>query len=494
MRVPVPDVLLPADRLGRVHFVGIGGAGLSGIARIMLARGIEVSGSDAKPSATLEALRALGARCSVGHAAEQVRDADTVVVSTAVRADNPEIVESGRLGLRLLPRSAALESVMQGRQVVAVAGTHGKTTTTSMLTVALQHCGADPSFAIGGELNESGSNAHDGTGELFIAEADESDGAFLVYSPHVALVTNVEADHLDNYGTPEAYRAAFVEFLDRIDPDGFLVVCVDDPGGAGLALTARARGLAVVAVGESDEAEVRAENVELVGSTSTFTVIDRGRRLGDVRLQIPGRHYVLDAMAALATGLRLGYAFADLARGLGAYTGTRRRMELKGEAAGIRVFDSYAHHPREIAGDLEAARSLAGSGRVVVAFQPHMVSRTRIFGAEMGAALGAADEVVVMDVYVAREEPEPGVTGALVADAVPLPPDRVVFEPSWSAAVDHLVARARPGDLVLTLGAGDVTLLGPAVLDQLGASDADADADADDPGSDRRTEDDRDDD
>jgi UDP-N-acetylmuramate--alanine ligase len=489
MRVPVPDVLLPADRLGRVHFVGIGGAGLSGIARIMLARGIEVSGSDAKPSATLEALRALGARCFVGHAEEQVRDADTVVVSTAVRADNPEIVESERLGLRLIPRSAALESVMQGRRVVAVAGTHGKTTTTSMLTVALQHCGADPSFAIGGELNESGSNAHDGTGELFVAEADESDGAFLVYSPHVALVTNVEADHLDNYGTPAAYRAAFVEFLDRIDPDGFLVVCVDDPGGAGLAVSARDRGLSVVAVGESAEAEVRAEHVELVGSVSTFTVVDRGRRLGDVRLQIPGRHYVLDALAALATGMRLGYAFADLARGLGAYTGTRRRMELKGEAAGIRVFDSYAHHPREIAGDLEAARSLAGSGRVVVAFQPHMVSRTRIFGAEMGAALGAADEVVVMDVYVAREEPEPGVTGALVADAVPLPADRVVFEPSWSAAVDHLVARARPGDVVLTLGAGDVTLLGPAVLDLLGRSVVDTGE-----GSDGGAEDDDDDD
>jgi UDP-N-acetylmuramate--alanine ligase len=267
------------------------------------------------------------------------------------------------------------------------------------------------------------------------------------------------------------------------------VVCVDDPGGAGLSVSARDRGLSVVAVGESAEAEVRAEHVELVGSVSTFTVVDRGRRLGDVRLQIPGRHYVLDALAALATGMRLGYAFADLARGLGAYTGTRRRMELKGEAAGIRVFDSYAHHPREIAGDLEAARSLAGSGRVVVAFQPHMVSRTRIFGAEMGAALGAADEVVVMDVYVAREEPEPGVTGALVADAVPLPADRVVFEPSWSAAVDHLVARARPGDVVLTLGAGDVTLLGPAVLDLLGRSVVDTGE-----GSDGGAEDDDDDD
>jgi UDP-N-acetylmuramate--alanine ligase len=477
VKVPVPDTLLPADRLGRVHFVGIGGAGLSGIARIMIARGIPVSGSDAKPSATVEALRALGARCFVGHDAAHVEDADTVVVSTAVREDNPEVVEAERRGLRLLPRSAALESVMQGRRVVAVAGTHGKTTTTSMLTVALQHCGADPSFAIGGELNESGSNAHDGTGDLFVAEADESDGAFLVYSPYAALVTNVEADHLDNYGTPAAYRAAFVEFLDHIDPDGFLVACVDDPGAAALAGIARDRGLSVVGVGESADADVRAEGVELVGSTSTFAVVDRGRRLGEVRLRIPGRHYVLDALAALACGLRLGYAFGDLVEGLGAYTGTRRRMELKGEVGGIRVFDSYAHHPREIAGDLVAARSLAGAGRVVVAFQPHMVSRTRIFGADMGAALGAADEVVVMDVYVAREDPEPGVTGALVAAAVPLPAEQVVFEPSWSATAGHLVARARPGDVVLTLGAGDVTLLGPEVLERLAAREEAGDDD-----------------
>jgi UDP-N-acetylmuramate--alanine ligase len=470
MKVSVPDVLLPAEQLGRVHFVGIGGAGLSGIARIMLARGIEVSGSDAKSSATIEALRALGARCFVGHTAEQVAGADTVVVSTAVRADNPEVLEATRLGLRLLPRSAALQAVMQGREVIAVAGTHGKTTTTSMLTVALQHCGADPSFAIGGDLNESGSNAHDGSGNLFIAEADESDGAFLVYSPRAALVTNVEADHLDNYGTVEAYREAFTEFLERIDPDGFIVGCIDDLGAADLLDRAERRGLKAVSVGigpGSDHAEVRAENLRQVGSTSTFEVVDRGRRLGEVRLQVPGQHYVTDALAALACGLRLGYPFAELARGLSAYTGTRRRMELKGEIAGIRVYDSYAHHPREIAGDLEAARSLVGAGRIVVAFQPHMVSRTRIFGAEMGVALGAADEVVVMDIYVAREDPEPGVTAALVSQAVPLPVDRVVLEPSWSATAAHLVERAGPGDLILTLGAGDVTLLGPAVLELL---------------------------
>ncbi|MGZ4471477.1 MAG: UDP-N-acetylmuramate--L-alanine ligase [Nocardioidaceae bacterium] len=474
MKVPVPDELLPADALGRVHFVGIGGAGLSGIARIMLARGITVSGSDAKESRVVEALRALGARVDVGHAAEHVRDVDTLVVSTAVREDNPEVVEAVRQGLRLLPRSAALESVMRGRQVVAVAGTHGKTTTTSLLTVALQHCGADPSFAIGGELNESGSNAHDGSGEVFVAEADESDGAFLVYSPYGALVTNVEADHLDNYGTEEAYHAAFTAFLDRIDPEGFLVACVDDDGAAALAAEARGRGMTVVGVGESVEADLRAEELTFAGSTSTFTVVDRGRRLGEVSLQIPGRHYVLDALAALAAGLQLGFPFADLKRGLEAFTGTRRRMEFKGAVGGVRVYDSYAHHPNEIVGDLQAARALAGTGRVVVAFQPHLVSRTRIFGPAMGTALGAADEVVVMDVYVAREDPEPGVNGQLVATHVPLSPEHVHFEPSWSATPARLVERARPGDLVLTLGAGDVTLVGPEVLVLLAEQEASA--------------------
>lgn len=478
MIIPVPTEIPPADRLGRVHFVGIGGAGLSGIARIMLARGIAVSGSDAAESRTLETLRALGAQCRVGHDASHVRDVETLVVSTAVRADNPEVVEAQRQGLRLLPRSAALESVMQGRRVVAVAGTHGKTTTTSLLTVALQHCSADPSFAMGGELNESGSNAHEGSGDIFVAEADESDRAFLVYSPFAALVTNVEADHLDIYGTEQAYYAAFTDFLDRIAPDGFLVTCIDDAGAAALAEQARTKGITVVSVGESAAADLRVETLSFAGSTSRFAVVDRGRKLGDLSLQIPGRHYVLDAAVALGAGLRLGFSFADLKRGLEAFTGTRRRMELKGEVAGIRVYDSYAHHPNEISGDLQAARSIAGSGRVVVAFQPHLVSRTRLFGADMGKALGAADEVVVMDVYAAREDPEPGVNGQLVAANVPLPPAQVLFEPSWSQTSARLVERARPGDVVLSLGAGDVTLVGPEVLALLDEADSGGAADA----------------
>ena len=319
-------------------------------------------------------------------------------------------------------------------------------------------------------LTATGRNADAGSDDLFVAEADESDGAFLVYRPHAAIVTNVEADHLDNWGTEEAYHRAFDDFADTIDRSGFLVCVVDDPGAALLAGRARAAGLEVVTVGESDDADLRIEGLTLDGSTSVCRVRRDGAELGELRLRIPGRHYVLDAVAALAMGLRLGCAFDDLVAGLGAFTGTGRRMELKGEAGGVRVYDSYAHHPVEIRGDLEAARALAGEGRVVAAFQPHLVSRTRIFGEAMGVALGAADEVVVLDVYVAREEPDPAVTGRLVADAVPLPAAQVAYVDGLPSAARALAERARPGDLVITLGAGDITGVGPQVLDLLGGA------------------------
>jgi UDP-N-acetylmuramate--alanine ligase len=464
VRIPVPDEILPADRLGRVHFVGIGGAGLSGIARIMAARGVPVSGSDDQDTPFLPALRELGVPCHLGYTADHLGDADTVVVTTAAREDNPEVLEARRRGLRVLPRSAGLKSVMDGSRVLAVAGTHGKTTTTSLLTSALVACGVDPSYAVGGVLTATGRNADAGAGDLFVAEADESDGAFLVYEPYAAIVTNVEADHLDTWGTEEAYRQAFVDFLDRIDRSGFLVVCSDDAGAAMLAGEAERRGLTVVRAGEAEDADVRASDLSFAGTRSAFTVHDAGQVLGRVELRIPGRHYVLDALAALAVGLRLGLPFEELRAGLEGFTGSGRRMEPKGEAAGVRVYDSYAHHPVEIAGDLEAARAVAGDGRLVVAFQPHLVSRTRIFGTAMGEALGAADEVVVLDVYLAREDADPAVTGRLVADAVPLPSDRVAFLPDLAAAPAALAARARPGDLVLTLGAGNVTEVGPRLL------------------------------
>jgi UDP-N-acetylmuramate--alanine ligase len=437
---------------------------MSGIARILLARGIPVSGTDAKDSVTLSALRALGAEVRVGHDPSAVDAADTVVVSTAIRADNPELVAARERGLRVIPRAAALASVMHGRRSVAVAGTHGKTTTTSLLTVALQHAGTDPSFAIGGNLNESGANAHSGSGDLFVAEADESDGSFLLYEPFAAVVTNVEPDHLDHYGTAEAVTAAFEAFVGRVRPEGFVVLCADDPGSAALAAVAAVRGLTVRTYGETADADLTLADLTLAGLGSAFEAVWRGRRLGRVELRLPGRHNALDAGAALAVGLELGLPFAELAAGLGAFAGTRRRFELKGSAHGVRVFDSYAHHPTELAADLRAARDVAGTGRVVVVFQPHLYSRTRFFAADFGAALGLADEVVVMDVYAAREDPEPGVSGALVAAAVPLPPERVSYQPSWSAVAGDLAARAHPGDVVLTCGAGDVTMIGPEVL------------------------------
>jgi UDP-N-acetylmuramate--alanine ligase len=463
--VAPPDRVLSADELGRVHFVGIGGAGMSGIARIMLARGVPVSGSDAKDSSVLVGLRAIGARVHVGHAAEQVDGVDTVVVSTAIRESNPEVVEARRRRLRVLPRAAALASVMAGRRAVAVTGTHGKTTTTSMLTVALQHCGADPSFAIGGNLNESGANAHNGTGDVFVAEADESDGSFLAYDPEVAIVTNVEADHLDNFHTVEAYTQAFDAFAARVT--GFLVVCADDPGARALGERARARGFVVHTYGEASDADVRVAEIDLTGSGVSFELVARGRRHGRVTLRQPGRHNALNAAAAFTAGLGLGFASGELRDGLAGFTGTRRRFELKGYAGGVWVYDDYAHHPTEVAAVLTAARPLAGDGRVVAVFQPHLFSRTRIFASEFGKALGAADEVIVMDVYAAREDPEPGVTGALVASSVPLPPESVTFEPSWSAVPEVTAARLRPGDVVFTFGAGDVTLIGPEILELL---------------------------
>ncbi|MEI2821654.1 MAG: UDP-N-acetylmuramate--L-alanine ligase [Marmoricola sp.] len=465
MKIAVPENIDAPEELGRVHFVGIGGAGLSAIARIMAARGVPVSGCDGQESPVLDSLRALGIECHVGHDASHVfhagqQRADTLVVSTAVAETNPDVVAAGQHAITLLPRSAAVQSMLLNRKAIAIAGTHGKTTTTSLLTVALRHCGADPSFAIGGELASTGTNAHDGVDELFVAEADESDGAFLVYTPFGAIVTNVESDHLDNYGTDEAYHEAFETFLGRIA--NFVVLCTDDPGAAELLAPARGLGLKAISVGEREGADLQATNLRFVGRTSTFEVRRGLEPLGSVTLQIPGRHYVLDATAALAAGLELGFAFEDLAAGLGSFTGTRRRMEFKGEHAGVRVYDSYAHHPTEIAGDLQAARALVGDGRLIVAFQPHMVSRTRIFGSAMGVALGAADVVVVMDIYLAREQADPDVTAHLIADAVPH--DQVVVEPDFDRVAHRLVDQAQPGDVVLTLGAGTVTHVGPQVL------------------------------
>ena len=422
MRVPVPDVLLPADQLGRVHFIGIGGAGLSAIARIMAAAG-RAGERQRRPGHPVPARRCARS-ASPATSATTPRTSATPTPSwspppparTTRRCSRPAAA-----GLRMLPRSAGLAAVMAGRRVLAVAGTHGKTTTTGLLTSALLAAGADPTYAVGGVLTATGRNADAGSDDLFVAEADESDGAFLVYRPHAAIVTNVEADHLDNWGTEEAYHAAFEEFAGTIDRDGFLVVVGDDPGAAALATYARADGLEVITVGEGESCDLRLVDVAFEGTTS------RGRVLrGGSRRRRPGAAHPRPPLPPRRPGRARGRPAPRATTptacwpGWPGFTGTGRRMELKGEAAGVRVYDSYAHHPVEIAGDLQAARAVVGDGRLVVAFQPHLVSRTRIFGEQMGVALGAADEVVVLDVYLAREDADPAVTGALVADAVPL--------------------------------------------------------------------------
>lgn len=460
MKIPVPDSIPAARELGAVHFVGIGGAGLSAIARLMAQQGIQVSGSDANESAVVEALRDEGITCFVGHDATHLAGVDTVIASTAVREDNPEIVEAQRRGLRLWPRSAGMRSLMEGRRTTAVAGTHGKTTTTGMLTCALIAAGAEPSFAIGAEVASLGANARLGRSDLFVAEADESDGAFLHYSPEGAIVTNVDADHLDNYGTVEAYAAAFDEFIASVS--GFVVLNADDPGARALVAPARERGLEVLLAGFAEDADLRGRDLVVEGSSSTFSASLHGVDLGPVRLSVPGAHYAQDALLALGAGLLLGEHVDLLAAGLTAYTGANRRMQLLGAAGGVRVYDSYAHHPTEIRADLAAARSIAAGDRLVVAYQPHLVSRTRLYGAEMGEALSSADRVVVADIYLAREDPDPAVTSALIVDAIR--GTSASLGGPVEGLADVVVPELRPGDLFLTLGAGDITTVGPAVL------------------------------
>jgi len=464
-----PAAPVPLAELGRVHFTGIGGAGMSGIARIMIARGVKVSGSDAAASDLLTALASEGADVHVGHAAENIDGADTLVVSTAIRADNPELAEARRRGLRVLHRAAALASVMLDRRGIAVAGTHGKTTTTSMITTILRHSGADPGYVIGGILTETGLGADDGSGDMFVAEADESDGSFLMLAPELAIVTSVEADHLDNYADLGEIEAAFAAFARRIVPGGVLIACADDPGAR--ALAAAAAGVRVRSYGENPGADYRLTGVRPHGMSMRFGVVSRPQEGAGapapalLEVGVPGRHNALNATAAYAAALELGLSPEQAAAGLAAYRGVGRRMEPKGEAAGVLVLDSYAHHPTELAADLRTAHDIRPQGRVLAAFQPHLFSRTRIFAAEFGAALGLADEAFVLDVYAAREDPEPGVSGLLIAEAVP--GGRARFIPERGDLPAAVAAAARPGDVVLTMGAGDITALGPLIVTAL---------------------------
>lgn len=442
-----------------IHFIGIGGAGMSGLARIALSHGFTVSGSDSKDSSVLHALSALGAKTYIGHDAAHCDGVATVVYSSAVTETNPELRAARERGLHILSRAQALSLLMSESKSIAVAGTHGKTTTSSMLTVALQACGVDPSFAIGGTVTASGSNAHRGSGEFFVAEADESDGSFVAYHPYGAIITNIEHDHVDYFHTAEEVVRAFEDFVETISPDGFLVYCADDAGARAIGEKAPRS----ISYGCSSDADLRIDSISLAAMGSTARVMWKGRAVGELALIVPGLHNLLNAAAALAAGLSLSLPAAELLTGLGRFQGAGRRFELKGSVAGIRVIDDYGHHPTEISVTLDAARRYAGDGRVIVLFQPHRYSRTQAFLDNFAQELDKADRTVLLEIYAASENPIPGISSALIAEKM----QRGEFIPNYFDAAEAIISDARPGDVILTLGAGDVNSLGPIILEGL---------------------------
>jgi UDP-N-acetylmuramate--alanine ligase len=445
----------------RIHFIGIAGAGMSGLARIALSHGLSISGSDSKDSSVVLALRALGAEVHIGHDAIHLDGADIVVFSNAISASNPEIKRSQELGVPLLTRAQALAILMSASKSIAVAGTHGKTTTSSMLTVALQACGIDPSFAIGGTLTASGSNAHRGTGDYFVAEADESDGSFLEYRPFSAIVTNVEHDHVDFFATKESVMNIFTEFAQSISPQGFFIYCKDDAGAVEIAAT---EFLATkVSYGQDEGADLLIDSIKLLPGGSTARALWKGRAVGTIELQVPGHHNLLNAAAALAMGLSIGQPAAALLEGLASFQGAGRRFELKASVAGIRVIDDYGHHPTEIDVTLTAARRYAGDGRVLVIFQPHRYSRTQAFLDQFASSLDLADLTILLEIYPASEKPIAGVSASLIAQKM----ERGRFIPNFLEASEEIISMAKPGDVILTLGAGDVNSLAPIIVQGL---------------------------
>ena len=445
----------------RVHFIGIGGAGMSGLARIALSHSIHVTGSDAKDSSVVKALVALGATIATSHSADNVDGADLVVYSTAISSNNSEIIRARELGINILTRAAALSILMSDSTSIAVAGTHGKTTTSSMLAVALQACGADPSFAIGGTITASGSNAHRGTGEIFVAEADESDGSFIEYHPFGAIVTNVEHDHVDFFATPESVENAFTAFAATIDRKGFLTYCADDRGA--LKLAEETTGLTLISYGVREGSTLTLDSIELLAMGSHARAIWHGKSIGFIELQVPGHHNLLNAAAVLATGLQLGFNAADLLQGLAVFRGTGRRFEVKGTVHGVRVIDDYGHHPTEIDVTLRAARRYAGDGRLIVIFQPHRYSRTQAFAAGFAQSLALADRAIVLEIYAASEKPIPGVTAKMITDLM----SEGEYIPNFIEVTDSVIESAEPGDVIITLGAGDVSSLAPIIVDGL---------------------------
>ncbi|MGI6878434.1 UDP-N-acetylmuramate--L-alanine ligase [Microbacterium sp. gxy059] len=457
-----PDLTVPIpDEIRSVHFIGIGGSGISGLARMFLAAGVPVSGSDRAESQNTRDLAELGARVSIGHDAANLGDVDVVVYTGAIWPDNPELLAARERGLTLLHRSQALAFLIGSHRLVSVAGAHGKTTSTGMIVTGLEGLGADPSFVNGGVIQAYGVSSRGGSDDLFVVEADESDGTFLLYDTAVALITNVDADHLDHYGSHEAFDDAFVRFADAASEA--VVISSDDPGAQRVA--ARLTHGNVVTFGEAAGADLRVEGISTEGPVS-FALV-RGDERVEGRLTVPGRHNAINAAGAVAVLIALGYELEPALRAVEAFGGTVRRFELHGEERGVRVFDDYAHHPTEVAAALQGARDVVGAGRIIALHQPHTYSRTQLMAGEFAQVLEEhADHTVVLDVYGAREDPIPGVTGELVSSAFRDASD-VSYEPDWQRAAERAAEVAEPGDFIITLGCGNVYLIIPQVLEAL---------------------------
>ena len=457
-----PDLSLsiPED-LGRVHFVGIGGPGMSGIARMMLASGVSISGSDASENGNTQALAALGVPIAIGHDSANVGDADTLVVTSALWQDNPEYQLALERGLTVLHRSQALAWLSRGGRVVSIAGAHGKTTSTGMVVTGLLELGADPSFVNGGVIESLGLSAQHGSGKDFVIEADESDGSFQLYDTSVALITNVDPEHLDFYGSREAFMQAFVDFANAASET--VVISSDDAGAQ--EVRAQLDPAKLVTFGEADDADVRVVDIDETGSVAFGIVVD-GERF-DAQLSVYGRHNALNAAGAVAVLIALGQEPGASLAAVATFGGTKRRFEFHAEIGGVRVYDDYAHHPTEVAALLASARPVVGEGRLIAIHQPHLYSRTRIFCREFAEALEAgADHTIVLSVCGAREDPEPGVTGELVSEKFH-DQSRVAYIDDWQRAADYVAEIARPGDVFITMSCGDVYRIIPQVTQAL---------------------------
>ena len=453
----------PFEAPRRIHFVGIGGAGMSAIAKVLLEQGLTITGSDLKRSRAATMLEAMGARIDIGHRAENVDDADIVVVSTAIPEKNPERRRATQLGVPLMSRGHVLAEVLEGKRSLVVAGTHGKTTTTSMAVSVARAAGLDPTYLVGGGLNDAGSNARYGRGEYTLAESDESDGSFLLLHPFVAVVTNIETDHVDYWASDAELRSAFERFIGQVHPEGAVVVPADDRS---LLDAASRTGRRVVTFGSGGD--FQAVDPTPTADGMSF-LLEAGGATAEVHLRVRGLHNVANALAAAAACAQIGVDHPAIARGLADFRGVERRFQVRGTAAGVTVVDDYAHHPTEVRATLTSARPGPWE-RVVAVFQPHRYSRTAAMAADFGDAFGAADRVVITDIYGAGEQPVPGVSGKLVADAVcdRLPGRPVAYLPHRDELLAYLENHTRTGDMLLTLGAGDINAVGEELLARLG--------------------------